>query len=350
MLKLNLNNNKDLKSYRNIIFCTSSLSVPFTVSLIAKFKETSTIVIQSKELFDFFVKYYPKHDIIFFEEPKSLINKNFLKIIKNHYHNYLLKKKILFFFNKYLNSNVFTNIRAFSPLSAYMLIVLSKKNKIYHQKLVKLSFKTTKQDLKLKILKIYYKMMFDLDCHVIATKNNENLLPYSNKFFKKIASKNIRYKINSNSIKNFISQNFNIPSNKILFLGFGSYLKEGLIEKKLFKDFMKKWSSTCNYKKLLLKRKNFEEKKYYLEKALAEVPSFIPANLLIYNFKIVIGYNSATLFEAANKSCKVISLLYLLSKNTFTVKYYKNYLDKNLKVNKKIFYPKTYEQFINYFK
>ena len=113
---------------------------------------------------------------------------------------------------------------------------------------------------------------------------------------------------------------------------------------------MKKWSSTCNYKKLLLKRKNFEEKKYYLEKALAEVPSFIPANLLIYNFKIVIGYNSATLFEAANKSCKVISLLYLLSKNTFTVKYYKNYLDKNLKVNKKIFYPKTYEQFINYFK
>ena len=98
MLKLNLNNNKDLKSYRNIIFCTSSLSVPFTVSLIAKFKETSTIVTQSKELFDFFVKYYPKHDIIFFEEPKSLINKNFLKIIKNHYHNYLLKKKNTFFF------------------------------------------------------------------------------------------------------------------------------------------------------------------------------------------------------------------------------------------------------------
>jgi hypothetical protein len=230
-----------------------------------------------------------------------------------------------------------------------MLIVLSKKNKIYHQKLVKLSFKTTKQDLKLKILKIYYKMMFDLDCHVIATKDNENFLLYSNEFFKKISSKNIRYEINSNSIRNFISQNFNIPSNKILFLGFGSFLKRGLIENKLFKDFMKKWCLTSNFKKLILKRKNFEEKKYYLEKALAEVPSCIPANLLIYNFKIVIGYNSATLFEAANKSCKVISLLYLLSKNTFTVKYYKNYLDKNLKVNKKIFYPKTYEQFINYF-
>jgi hypothetical protein len=78
---------------------------------------------------------------------------------------------------------------------------------------------------------------------------------------------------------------------------------------------MKLWSLRSNFKNILLKKKNFSEKKNYLEKKLNEVPVYIPANLLIYNVKVIIGYNSASLFEAANKSCKAISLLYILSKN-----------------------------------
>ena len=111
---------------------------------------------------------------------------------------------------------------------------------------------------------------------------------------------------------------------------------------------MKKWNNENNFKKLILKRKNFKEKKLYFEKNLSEIPTYIPLNLLIYNFKVVVSYNSAILFEAANKSCKAISLLYILSKEAKTIDFYEEYLNSNLQRGKKIFYPKTYEQFIKY--
>ena len=346
MLKLNLNNNKDLKSNRNIILCTTSLSVPFTVSLIEKFKETSTIVTQSKELFYFFVKYYPKHDIIFFEEPKSLINKNFLKMIKNHYHNYLLKKKIFFVFNKYLNSNVFTTIRAFSPLSAYILIVLSKKNKIYLLKIVKLFWKKTKPTFKIFLHKIYLKIFYSLDCDVVR-RHTYIHLAYSKKYFKKIDARNVKYKINTNLIKNFCEKKLNINSAKLLLLSSGLALENGTIDKKLYENFMNKLNLTPYFNKMLLKRKKFENKTD-VEKNLVEVPAQIPANLIIHKYKIVIGFDSAALFEASNNGCKVICLIDLLAKDISYVKYCKGYLNRNLQKNKKILFPKTFEQFIKY--
>ena len=349
MLKLNVKN-KNLKSNRNIIVCTSSLSIPFSISLIEEFKETSTIITQSKEIFKFFVMFYPKLDIIFIEKLKSSTDKNPLKMIKNIFYNFLLRKKSNSFFSKYSNSNVFTNIRAFSPLSGYILLVLSRKNTIYHQKLVKVFWKIAKPNLKYKILKIYYQIMFGLDLNVVSTKMNKYILSYSKNFFKKIDAKNIKYEINSSQIKKFFEKNLNIGNKKILLLSSGISLKNGIIDKKLFNDFMKKWSSNGNFKKLVLKRKNYSEKKYNIEKTLTEVPLQFPANLLIYGFNIVVGYNSATLFEAANKSCKAISLLHLLSKNALIIDGYKNYLNKNLLKNKKIFYPKTYKQFIKCYK
>lgn len=347
MLKIKLKNKRDFNYNRNIILCTSKLSIPFAISLIEKFKDKSLIVTQSKEIFKFFTQYFSKIEIIFFDQPKSLTNKNLFKMAKNNYHNYLLRKKLFFFFSKYSNSNVFTNIIAFSPLIGYVLIVLSKKNTIYRQKLVKVSWKKTEPNLKFRILNIYYKAVLGLDFDVVRSRDDKYILSYSKIFFNKISAKRIKYKINSNLIKKFLEKNLNISNKKILLLSFGSSLESGIIDKRLLNDFMKKWSLNGNFKKLALKRKSYSEKKYYIEKTLTEVPLQFPANLLIYGFRIVVGYNSATLFEAANKSCKAISLLHLLSKNSPSVNYFKNYLNNNLLKNKKIFYPKTYEQFIN---
>ena len=67
----------------------------------------------------------------------------------------------------------------------------------------------------------------------------------------------------------------------------------------------------------------------------------------MYDFRLVVGYHSATLFEAANAGCKVISLLDLLSnkKNSHHISYHKKYITRNLDKNKKILFPKTFEQF-----
>ena len=266
MLKTNLNDNKYLKHNRNIIFCTSGLFVPYSICLIEKFKRTSTLVTQSKEIYKFFSKYYPKLDIIFFEHPKSLTNKNFFRMIKNNYYNYLLKKKIYNFFHQYFKSNVYTCIDAFSPYVAYMLIVLSKKNKIYHQRIVKFNWKKKKSNLRFRILKFYYKINLNLDLNIVVTQKNKYLLPYSSKFFKKIAAKKISFKISKKVIKKFINNNLRIKTDNILYLSSATALELKFIDKKLFEKFMKKWSLTRGFKKIILKRKNFKEKKYTKKK------------------------------------------------------------------------------------
>ena len=98
MLKLKLKNKSGFNKNRNIILFSSLLSVPYALSLIEKFQQTSTIITQSKEIFKFFKKFYPSIDVILIEQLKSLTNKNPLKMIKNNYYNYTLKKKNKIFF------------------------------------------------------------------------------------------------------------------------------------------------------------------------------------------------------------------------------------------------------------
>ena len=349
MLKLNLGNSKIFKSNRNIIICPSGLSFPFTISLIEKFKGSSTIITGSQEIFKVLVQLYPKLDIILFENPKSLTNKNFLKTIKNNYYNYKLKKNVKSFLIKYTNCKVFASIRAYSPLIAFSLIILSYKNKIYHKKLVKLFWKKTKPTLKIFLYKIYCKIFYRLDCDVLTDNNNIHLV-YSKKYFRKICAQNMRYKINTNLTKKFCKKNLNIQSTQILLLSSGEALEHGTIDKKLYNDFIKKCSYTPYFKKMSLKRRNFEQKKPHVEKNLLEVPAQFPANILIYKYKVVIAFDSATLFESANNGCKAICLIDILSKDICYVRYVKDYLNGNLKKNKKILYPKTFEQFIKFCK
>jgi hypothetical protein len=348
MIKSNLKNYQIYKSNRNIIICTSELFFPFTISLIEKFKRSSTVITQSQRIFKFLVKFYPKLDIIFFENERQSINKNPLKMTKNIYFNYKLKKKIELFLIEYSNCNVFTDIKAFSPLAAFSLIILSYKNKIYRKEIVKVFWKKTKPTLKIFLYKIYLKIFYSLDCDVVGS-NTYIHLAYSKKYFNKIDARNMKYKINTNLIKNFCEKKLNIHSTKILLLSSGEALKyeHVRIEKKLYDDLFKKLRLTPIFNKMSLKRKNFKHKTH-AEKNLAEVPAQFPANLIIHKFKIVIGIDSAALFEASNNGCKAISLIDLLIKDFFYVKHVKDYLNGNLQKNKKILFPKTFEQFIEY--
>ena len=120
-----------------------------------------------------------------------------------------------------------------------------------------------------------------------------------------------------------------------------------MVDENLYNLWIQKWIKPSNSKKILFKRKDQNEKKYFKENILFELPHEWPANILIYGFKTVVGFNSATLFEASNAGCKVISLLELLKTNETKdqFKHNKKYLIKNLSKNKKINFPKTFRTF-----
>ena len=177
--------------------------------------------------------------------------------------------------------------------------------------------------------------------------NQQPLLMYSSKFYKSISIKKMNIKPDKDILKKFLKKNLNIKNNKILLLSSSEALDLNIIDKSLYNAWIKNWITSSNSKKIALKRKLFSDKKYSSENLLKELPVDWPANLLIYNYKIVIGCHSATLFEAANAGCKVISLLDFLGieNNYFSTSYHKKYITKNLHKGKKIFFPKTFNQF-----
>ena len=335
---------------KKIIFCTSYLAFPITHTLIKQAKESFIVVTDSKEIYNFLIKFYPKDKIILFSQPKSITNINPIFMIKNLYWNYLLKKKTEFFFTKYVDCNVYSFIKAFGPQIAYALKFLSKKNTIYWKPLVKDSFLYTKKlpTFKIFLLTIYLKLMYGHQYDVMAGEDKNIILRYSNNFYRSIGIKKMNTKVNYNLIKNFIKKKIdsNIKKKRILLLSSAEALELEIIDKSLYNDWVKRWITPSKLKRIVLKRKIYKEQKYSSENLLAEAPLIYPANLLIYQYNTVVGYHSATLFEAANIGCKVISVLNLLQKkNNKTINYHKKYITKNLHKNKKILFPKNWKQF-----
>jgi hypothetical protein len=209
-----------------------------------------------------------------------------------------------------------------------------------------------KPNLKFYIYNLYLKIMYGLDCDSCITKDGRYRLLYSKKYFRKIKAKKTQHKISSHLIKKFISKNFNIKNKKkILLLSSHHSIKNSFISKDLFYNWLNKWVLNSDLSILDFKRKSLNEKKYGKEIFFTEAPVLCPANLLIYFYDVVIGYASLTLIEAANVGCKSVSLIEMLNyHNNKSVGYYKSYFTENLKVNRKIFFPKSFNEFIKILK
>jgi hypothetical protein len=232
---------------------------------------------------------------------------------------------------------------------AYSILILSKKNNIFFSPEAKMLKKKTRPGIKIFLYKIYCKIFYNLDCTVVSDSSKNKMLSYSNIFFKKINAQDLNKKNNLTYLKKFVKKNYK-NNHKILLLSSYDAINAKLIDYTYFKNWINMWIKSNYLKKILFKRKNFLDEKYEAEKKLPEDSLMLPGNLLIYSHKIVIGYCSALLFEAANVGCVSISLLDLLAKDDSNLKYAKGYLKRNLQKNKKILFPKTYEQFIEYCK
>jgi hypothetical protein len=78
------------------------------------------------------------------------------------------------------------------------------------------------------------------------------------------------------------------------------------------------------------------------EKKLPHIPSFIPVNILLPFFSVVIGYSSFAILEAFNENVKSISLLdYFMPISTPKRDFYKDYLGNG------IIYPKNIEEVLD---
>ena len=62
-----------MKRVSKIIFCTSYLGLPITITIIERFKKSVLIITGSPEIYKFLTRFYPKSQIILFKKTKKNI-------------------------------------------------------------------------------------------------------------------------------------------------------------------------------------------------------------------------------------------------------------------------------------
>jgi hypothetical protein len=333
-----------------IFFCPSWVQIEEIINLTIGFKKKFIFIIENKDLYFFFKKFYLSSKIIFLKSPRSIFTINPIKFINNFYLNYLEKKKIKFIFNKYSHTVVYCSDSFNLVQMAYAAKVLSLRNQLYlySNKINVEKFLKKKIGLKMFLYNIYIKMFYGISCYSVADPNNKLYSVYSDKYYKFINAKKIKNPVNILLLKKFIKKKLNLHNKiKILLLSSFEAIADNLLDEDKFKILINEFLKIVDAKKIIFKRKSINEKKYFTEKLFSEAPTYLPASLLCYKADVIVGYNSSTLFQAANAGCKVISLLDLLKKKEFNPNliYYKKYLTDNLIGSKKILFPRTINEF-----
>jgi hypothetical protein len=168
-------------------------------------------------------------------------------------------------------------------------------------------------------------------------------------FLKKVHAQKYDHIFNTKNVIKFVKGKYSELNNiKVLLLVGGEYdLEIDEYSKKMYKLYCIITKYYDPHQIGIKNHPNFEKMEFEWSKNCVELPAKIPANLLCYNSKVVIGYGSATLYEAADIGVTAISIVKMI---TSTSKNHANETSKYLLDNSKsknIDFPKDIDEFNN---
>jgi len=326
----------------NIYFCLSYLSVPHTITLIKENHGTNYLIVSSNvELYKFFTELFDKKKILFLQTssitfPFSI---KFIYFPVKLVEVFILKWRAWKYFRKVHDANIYFFFNGAAFFYAWLIYKLSKNNKLYYQEDIDLSVFPEKKEFVTWVNKYFIKILYNEAVVPIDQGNGNIAYKMSQDFISKVKVNKIEIDLSSKNISNWLNMKFNFPKGDILFLS--SFIKEfGTNEDEYIKqnDNLLCELRNSGYK-IHLKLHPRCNIKNSLEKELFEIPKYYPANLLL-NYKVIIGYASATLAEAANNGILSISLVdFYKFATTEEPTNLKSYLISNLIQGKMILFP-----------
>ncbi|MFC2092091.1 hypothetical protein ACFLTD_04890, partial [Elusimicrobiota bacterium] len=136
-----------------IIFCLSYVSVPRTLTVAEAASNEFRIVTSNKSAYKFFTKVYSKEKIIFLDKIPRF-SKSPFKMLINLYRIFRYKSGIWKEFNVYKNCDVYFFGIACTELEDWLVLKLSKNNKILYKPAVSVKH--------LKVRYTFYSLMYVL--------------------------------------------------------------------------------------------------------------------------------------------------------------------------------------------
>lgn len=332
-----------------IIFCTSYLTVRETISLIDSI-ETDFIIVTSQEpLFKFFVKIYDSSKVKCLAPLPKLRSLAPINVCRYLIEIYRFKRKHLPFFADLKNCDVWFFFVAFCSNESFFIKELSRSNRIYYKPAVEITHLNKKISLKSLIGFLVIRMIYGV---YLVPKTDGKTIYFSvdSIFLRSVNALRGDIKTASNCGKEIIKKHFGkyVYNKKILLL-LGGVIENNLVrlaeyERKV-DELIGYLQDRYNIASICIKTHPRYPKRYSLELKLDEIPCYVPANLIIQFYDIVISYESAALFETANGRKMAISLLnYFEPISTEIANQYKEYLINNC--TNQIYFPQTMDDII----
>ena len=193
-------------------------------------------------------------------------------------------------------------------------------------------------------IKLQQKIWWGVDVDVLKHSKAFPSLPES--FYKEVHAETIQMPVDIELVTNAVAEKLgkiNLNAENVLLTG--TIVADELAEETFYTELTNKIIETVGEENIVSKCHPRFKDLYGKENDLPQVPSFIPGNVLINNYKCFIGYESTLLVEAAVAGKKSISLMNFLQISDETKKRWVDFFDSRLQGKGKILLPKTWEEF-----
>jgi hypothetical protein len=316
--------------------------VPDTISIIEDNADHFMVVTSNESIGKLFKKLYGEEAIWFIKKPK-LSKKHPFKSLLNVRR---AKKEVQDQIDSYKDNNIYAFFISYCFYEAWMVKRLSKRNTIFYKPAVEVPVHESYDWLGF-LKKYLIKLGYGVDTNFNFFSGVYRPI-IGEEYLDSVDAKTANPKTNIHYIEDTVSRKFQVKAADILLL-VGSIVEMGFVSES---DYCKEMDRLLK----MLKRHGFTvslkvhprfNQLFSLEKKLPQIPSYLPANLILNNFNLVVGYSTSTLFEAANNGKKSISLLkYFTPCNKQKVEDVHSYLKSNLEVHSRIIFPQDLTQLL----
>ena len=293
----------------NLIIIGSYLNVPCVIDIVEREKRDFKILSTEDSLLDLFAELYGREKV--YKIPKVFKNFGNLKVLlSDFFRSFQHKKKLIKEIGAFQPKNLFFFFLGWNGLASWVIKEFSLICNIYYRPKVNVDLLQTDKSCRMQIKTA-------IASAVCGTRLRSgkyygySLIAVDKRFLEKARAREYLHEIDHRNIKKFLSKRFdNLQKIKVMILNGGMYN----VEKDEYVRIMKLVSIV-----LFKKYKAFEicikDHPHFPVLELEpfdecfKVPIHFPASLLCYHCDVVVGYSSATLFEAANLGKKPISLV-----------------------------------------
>ena len=329
-----------------IVFCLSYLNLIKTLAIIDG-QNHFLIITHNPKIEQFFIELYQKENIFLIQSLWPRLNKRFLiNLVKT----ILLKVKYRYHFRKIKKCEIFIGFHGNAFMESWLTKVFSRDNTIYRFGLLKLSGQKSSYRID-RINSFLIKLILKTETDPITDGGKTNYL-ISENYFNSLGVKNLliepRFPV---ELKDKLISKYRLNSNMILFFPIAGWIKKGVVERASYLTFVESLIEVVGQNSILIKPHPRHPNLIGTENKLKSLPDYLPGNIILESFEIIIGFHSASLFEAANRGKIAISLLNIqnlkserLIENVDLVNNSIEYLKNNLLEGNSIFYPNNFEE------